>query len=210
MPLAYRRPRMTWAYGEVIVHREIAWGRPWLAIAERVVEDSGELLVTFIPTGTPFGYAPGPWPTATGDHPWYPKTAWAGHGVLVVQRPGDAYSVWHFWTGDDREFARWYVNLQAPLRRTAIGYDTQDHELDIVVAPDGQWSLKDDELMEQRIHEGRFSVAEVVEIRALGGRIVAMLAARETWWDPAFSAWKPDPSWGVPELPDGWADVDVA
>ena len=98
---------MTWAFGDVIVHREVAWGRPWLAMPERVVADTDELLVTFIPTGTPFGYGAGPWPTENGLHPWCPKERWEGHGVLVLQRPGDAYAVWHFWRGDERAFASW-------------------------------------------------------------------------------------------------------
>jgi hypothetical protein len=199
---------MPWAYGDVIVHREIAWGRPWIGIPERVVVDTPELLVTYIPTGAPFGYTPGPWPTETGLHPWQPRAAWEGHGTLVVQRPGDAYSVWHFWSGDVREFSCWYLNLQAPLRRTSIGYDTQDHELDVVVFPDGQWLFKDDEKMEQRIREGRYSADEVVAIRALGDRITAMLDADEAWWSPEFTMWTPDPSWGVPALPSGWEHVE--
>jgi hypothetical protein len=208
--LAYGVAGMTWAYGDVIVHREIAWGRPWIAIPERVVDDHGGLLVTYIATGAPFGYAAGPWPTETGLHPWHPNPAWQGNGVLILQRPGDAYSVWHFWSGEERRFASWYLNLQAPFRRTAIGYDTQDHELDVVVLPDGQWSLKDDEKMEQRVREGRYSAAEVAEIRAVGSTIVQMLDAHAVWWDPAFTSWSPDPSWSTPTLPSGWEDVDAS
>src|SRR4051812_10196880 len=100
---------MGWEAGEVVVHREIAWGRPWLAIAELVVDDTEDRLVTFIATGAPFGYAPGLWPTGNGRHPWHPQPAWAGHGALIVQRPGDAYAVQHFWVGADRRFDRWYV-----------------------------------------------------------------------------------------------------
>ena len=51
----------------------------------------------------------------------------------MLQRPGDAYAIWHFWHGPEREFRGWYVNLQEPFRRTAQGYDTQDLELDIWV-----------------------------------------------------------------------------
>ncbi len=200
---------MTWAYGDVIVHREIAWGRPWLAIAERVVDDRDDLLVTFIATGAPFGYAPGPWPTETGLHPWQPRRAWSGHGVLIAQRPGDAYAVWHFWTGTDRRFAKWYLNLQAPFSRTAIGYDTQDHELDIVVPVDGPWSFKDDEMMEQRVREGRYSAAEVAGIRAQGRALAEMLDARATWWDPELTSWEPDPAWSSPVLPAGWERVEA-
>jgi hypothetical protein len=70
---------MSWACGDVIVHREIAWGRPWLAIPERVVDDTDDLLVTYVQSGAPFGYAPGPWPTESGRHPRYLNQAWPGH-----------------------------------------------------------------------------------------------------------------------------------
>jgi Protein of unknown function (DUF402) len=200
---------MGWSYGDVIVLREIAWGRPWLAIPEIVVADTDDLLVTFIATGAPFGYAAGPWPTETGLHPWQPRTAWEGHGVLIMQRPDDPYAVWHFWHGEDRQFLSWYVNLQEPFRRTAIGVDTQDQELDVVVFPDGQWLLKDDEYMDQRVREGRYTAAEVGEIRAVGARITAMVDAGDTWWDPAYVAWTPDPSWATPVLPEGWEAVEV-
>jgi Protein of unknown function (DUF402) len=201
---------MGWAYGDAIVRREVAWGRPWFAVAERVVEDTDGLFVTFVPTGAPFGYGAGPWPTANGLQPWYPKPAWTGHGTLIVQRPGDAYAIQHFWTGDDRRFERWYVNLQAPMRRTAIGYDTDDHELDLVVWADGRRDLKDDEKMEERVREGRYTAAEVVEFRALAADIAAMLDAARAWWDPRYAEWEPDPAWGPITLVDGWERAPVS
>jgi hypothetical protein len=201
---------MGWGYGDVIVRREIAWGRPWLAVVERVVEDTPDRLVTYIQSGAPMGYAAGPWPTANGLHPWYPKPAWEGHGTLVMQRPGDAYAVECFWRGPYREFSCWYVNLQAPMRRTPIGYDTDDHELDIVVSPDGRWSFKDDEVMEQRVREGRYSAAAIVEIRALGADLAAMIETGRAWWDPRYARWEPDPAWTVPELVAGWETVPVS
>jgi hypothetical protein len=201
---------MCWSYGDVIVHREIAWGRPWVAIPEIVVADTDDVLVTFIATGAPFGYGAGSWPTETGLHPWQPRTEWQGHGVLIVCRPGDPYAVWHFWHGDDRQFLWWYLNLQAPFRRTAIGYDTEDHELDVVVFPDGRWLLKDDEHMDQRVREGRYTASEVADIRAVGARLTAMVETGATWWDPAYASWVPDPSWETPELFAGWEALDPA
>jgi hypothetical protein len=198
---------MGWEYGDVIVHREIAFGRPWLAIAERLVEDREDLFVTYIPNGAPIGYGVGPFPTANGMPPWHPRPAWEGHGSLIVQRPGDAYAIQHFWTGEDRRFERWYVNLQTPMRRTTVGYDTNDHELDLVVFADGRWTFKDDEKMELRIREGRYSEAEVVEIRALGKRLAEMVDNGRTWWDPRYAEWKPDPAWGPIALVDGWEAV---
>ena len=82
---------------------------------------------------------------------------WQGHGVLMLQRPGERYAVWHFWHGAERAFAGWYVNLQEPFRRTPIGYDTYDLELDIWIPAAGGWSFKDDELLDVRVQEGRFT-----------------------------------------------------
>ena len=51
-------------------------------------------------------------------HPWHGRTRWEGHGVLMLQRPGEAHAIWVFWHGPEREFTGWYVNLQEPFRRT--------------------------------------------------------------------------------------------
>ena len=74
----------------------------------------------------------------------------------MVQKPGEHHAIWHFWNGPDRGFTHWYLNLQTAFARTAIGYDTQDLEVDMVVQPDGSWALKDWELLEERLAEGRF------------------------------------------------------
>ena len=125
MGSAYGVDRMAWAFGDVIVHREIAWGRPWFAIPERVVADTDALLVTFIPTGAPFGYAPGPWPTETGLQPWYPRESWEGHGVLVLMRPGENASEADILGFLDGRLARYKipksVQFASGLPRTATG-----------------------------------------------------------------------------------------
>ena len=96
-------------------------GRPWLAAVVYVVDDTAEHLVTYLPEGTEFGFIQGDFPTRTGQHPWNggAGTRWQGHGTLMVQRPGDDHAVWHFWTGADRAFDHWYVNIQQAFRRTA-------------------------------------------------------------------------------------------
>jgi hypothetical protein len=195
---------VAWSRGELILRREIVLGRPWLVVPVFVVEDTDELLVTYLPEGAPLGYVDGDWPTHNGLHPWHPKPAWEGHGALMVQRPRDDYAVWHFWNGPDRTFARWYVNLQEAFRRTPVGYDTQDLELDILVAPDGTWEFKDWDLVDQRVAEGRFTADVADGIRAEGIRIAAHLDDGDHWWDHEWSRWRPDPGWINPSLPAGW------
>ncbi len=173
-----------------------------------VVRDTPDALVTYVPGGAPLGFPEGPWPTPDGRHAWSAKTHWQGHGVLMAQEPGASYAVWHFWSGPERAFAGWYVNLQAPFRRTAIGYDTQDLELDIWIPRDGPWTFKDMELLDVRADEGRWSRARAAEIRALGHELGARLARGERLWDEDWSTWVPDPAWRPPDaLPDGWDRV---
>jgi hypothetical protein len=180
-----------WSEGEPIVRREVRNdGRPWLEVPVVVVRDEPELLATYIPSGAPFTFPPYPEP-----HPWASRTAWQGNGLLMLQRPGEAYAVFVFWHGAEREFVSWYLNLQEPFRRTSRGFDTQDHELDLLLHADGTVEWKDEELLERRVEEGRFTQPQAEAIRAEGARIEAELAARGHWWDAWWALWEPDPAW---------------
>ena len=196
---------MSWRHGDVVLRREILNdGRSWAEVPVIVVRDEPELLATYIASGAPFRFPPGDWPTATGEHPWAGKTHWHGHGVLTLQRPGEAHSVWVFWHGEGRSFHGWYLNLQEPFRRTPFGYDTQDHELDIWIPRDGPWALKDDALLDERVREGRFTPEQAAEIRAEGRRLTEALEAGDRWWDETWSLWKPDPAWPTPTFDLSW------
>ena len=172
-----------------------------------VVEDSDDALVTYIAPGAEFGFPAGAWPTRDGSHPWSGRRGWSGHGALMVQKPGEHHAVWHFWTGPDREFACWYINLQTAFVRTAAGYDTQDLELDIVVLPDGAWTLKDIELLDERVAEGRFSPQLARWVVSLGEQLTTELDARSHWWDHRWASWTPHEDWNSPSLPPGWHDA---
>jgi hypothetical protein len=196
---------VTWQPGEVVLRREILNdGRSWAEVPVIVVRDEDELLASYIASEAPFRFPEGEWPTASGVHPWAGKERWHGHGVLMLQRPGDAYAVWVFWRGEQRTFQGWYINLQEPFRRTAFGYDTQDHELDIWLPADGRLEWKDDALLDERVREGRFTREQAAEIRAEGRRIAAELEAGRRWWDDAWSAWEPDPTWRTPSFDPRW------
>jgi hypothetical protein len=197
-----------WAEGQVVIRREVLNdGRAWLEVPVIVVRDTDEVLASFIAQGAPFRFPPGPWPAPHGRHPWHGKEQWHGHGVLMLQRPGEAHAIWLFWRGARRTFAGWYVNIQEPFRRTPLGYDTQgydtqDLELDIWIPVDRPWEWKDEELLERRVEEGRFTAEQVVEIRAEGARIAGELAAGRRWWDESWAGWQPDPAWPRPSFGD--------
>jgi len=209
-----------WEPGQLIVRREVlglapgfhpmprpSWyGQPWEAVPVYVVEDTDEQLVTYLPEAAEIGFVDGDWPTPDGRHPWYGKERWEGHGCLMVQRPGDHHAVWHFWTGDDRSFSCWYINLQADFRRTHFGYDTQDFELDFIVSPDGSYVVKDEEVLDDRVSEGRFTPLLIDWVRDLGAQVVEELDAGRHWWDASWSGWEPPPEWRDLRLPGGWAE----
>jgi hypothetical protein len=178
--------------------------QPWAAIPVHVVDHDEDSLIAYIAPGSDLGTADGEWPTADGRHPWHDRSEWQGHGVLMLHRRGDPYSVWHFWAGDDRDFAAWYVNLQAPYELTTLGFDTQDFELDLVVSPDGSWMLKDDELLDQRVAEGRFRADHADWIRSIGHDLTAQLDRGDMPWSQHWSTWEPPADWHSARLPDGW------
>jgi hypothetical protein len=125
--------------------------------------------------------------------------AWKLNHVLRLTPVGRAHSIDLFWAAPSWEFRGWYVNLQAPLRRSPLGFDTRDHALDITVEPDGAWAWKDEDHLAQAVDLGLFTPDEAVEIRAEGERVLA-----EQPWPTGWEDWRPDSHWPIPTLPSGW------
>ncbi len=197
----------TWSRGAVVVRSEMLGLQPqevvsttpatgvWLHVPVIVVDDTAEQFVSYIPPGSPFVFPEGPWPTPDGRHPWHGRPGWTGHGCLMVQRPGEHFAVWHFWDGPGREFVCWYLNLQTAFVRTADGYRTQDLELDLVVFPDGSHVVKDADVLDDRVAEGRYSPELVAWIRSYGDGLIRRLETEGPWWDRSWADWEPDPEW---------------
>ncbi|WP_230686829.1 DUF402 domain-containing protein [Catellatospora vulcania] len=193
--------------GETVVRREIMHGEVWFGYAGVCVQDTDDLLATFVPPGTRFGFpASGTFPV--GEHPYLleGKQEWRGHGMLCLHFPGVDHAIFVFWTGPQREWNGWYVNLQDAPRRTAIGFDTLDHELDLnVPATTGQWEWKDVEAF-ARTGPARYP-GRMAAIQAEGDRVAQLLEAGERWWDESWARWQPDPAWQPRPLPAGWDEL---
>lgn len=123
---------------------------------------------------------------------------------LVVTDPWSANGVRHRWANDTWEFEGWYVNLQRPLVRTETGFVTEDHFLDILVAPDGAWLWKDQDELELAVARGRVTPGEAAAIVAEGERMIAEIEARRFPFDGSLIDWRPDPAWAIPEVSDAW------
>jgi predicted RNA-binding protein associated with RNAse of E/G family len=128
----------------------------------------------------------------------------AGYPILSFAWAATPYSVLFLWHEDGTPW-QWYVNLQAPLERTLLGFDTVDHALDVLIPPDrSSWSWKDEDELVEAVSLGLFSEGDAAWFRYWGERAVEHLLLRLPPFDRDWQLWAPDPSWPLPELPAGW------
>jgi uncharacterized protein DUF402 len=192
-----------WSSGEQILIRHVLGHRILHAVPATVAESSTDVVVTWIASGTPMAYPQG---LEKGrllpPERWeVERRAWFGNGSLDLTPPGRAHMIRHFWRIDG-SFRGWYVNLQAPLRVTARGFDTTDHQLDLWIESDGAVTWKDMDHLEQAVGLGIFSPEQAVAVREEAERVL------EEWPFPTgWEDWRPDPAWSVPELPPDWNRV---
>lgn len=170
-----------------------------------VVEDAPTQLCLLVPGAVRCGVPIGDDGTELRmpDRPWRLEVRARGpNAVLSFAWPDAPYAVlrWRE-TGATQS---WYVNLQDPLRRTAMGFDTTDHALDAVVAVDGAWRWKDEDELAHAVANGLFTPADAERFRADGERAVDRIRRGEPPFDRDWTSWHPDPAWPTPGLPEGW------
>jgi hypothetical protein len=175
--------------GDTVEVRNVYGGRVTWAFPWRVIEDDGELLVTYLAPGTE-GVSMGRdangryidrW--VTGEAPHF--HVWHTLHVLSLGRRGDAHSLWLLWN-EAWEFEGWYVQLQEPLVARNGGLETTDHALDISVDPDGTWHWKDEDDLAEAVALGVFDEAKAAAIRAEGERVIAAKP-----WPTGWEDWRP-------------------
>jgi hypothetical protein len=128
------------------------------------------------------------------------RTPWERNRVVWMTPLHASHSIGHFWNDASGVFVGYYVNLQAPLRRSPFGFDSQDHLLDIVIEPDRQWRWKDEDELALAVQVGLLSAYEAVTVRAEGQRVLSCLdKLLPTGWEN----WQPDSSWPQLRLPPG-------
>ena len=196
-----------WKAGDCITARNIWDGRVFTAWPFLVVEDRGDVIAAFMPAGAlwmrptdldgnDIRLPHGPW-RLRGD-------VWRGHGLVRVFVRGGEHSVLVFL--GDGDVRRWYVNLEAPFRRTAIGIDTRDHHLDVVLAPDlDEATWKDETELDEAVAFGSMTGDEAAAVRAEAARAVRWIRRGDhPAIDDRWRTWMPPPHWPLPTLAPDW------
>jgi len=175
----------------------------------RVVEDSADLLALFIAAGSP--YKAGPKLSArekrASNGGFLPPDEYVWRNdTLRLMLPGRVHSVSVFFTENAglRRLSKYFVNMEEPFRRTEVGFDTQDHTLDIEVQPDLTWKWRDEIELAHHVEEG-FYTPELAESALQEGRdAIAAILRREHVCMRGWEGWTPDPAWNVPSFVTGW------
>ncbi len=168
-----------------------------------VVEDTAELVSLWLPAGTPtklsLPIVPGqPRPWLEGE--WeLVDSVWERWNTLMFMVPGQWRATWVMWT-PAWEFLGWYVNLQEPIRRTPLGFDSRDLWLDVVADAERRWRWKDEDELERILEHGLISEAVATRARAEGEAAIADIE-RGAWpFTDDMSDWRPNPTWPTPTL----------
>ncbi|SRR5216683_7401008 len=195
-----------WSKGRPILLGFIHGGFVRYAIPVTVVEDSEQRIALFLVEGTPLHWTTGLRPLT------FPISAseckrWDSTNVLMLVEPKATHSTWLMWNAVSGAFLGWYVNLQRPLTRTKLGFDTWDQTLDIVVDPQLRWRLKDEDDFAEVQRLGLTDAGEAAGVRAEAEAVIRRIETRQPPFTEEWLSWTPDPTWRLPTIPVGWAEV---
>jgi uncharacterized protein len=194
--------------GDPIVLREVWDGRIWAGYPAIAVEDRDDRSVNLVPAGVTMARPvadDGSVLRIPSDRWSLERAPWATWRILAFSFPDERYAVLLFWEQRDDTFFGYYVNVETSLGRTSIGFDYVDHLLDVLVSADrSEWSWKDEDELAEAVSRGLYSNDDARSFRTAGERGLRHIVDREPPFDRDWSAWRPDPDWPMPELPEGW------
>lgn len=179
-----------------ITRADATVGMTWPA---RVVRDDESLVALWIPEGAEYRawHQPHREPRRLVPARWRRET-------LRLMFPGAAHSIWCSWEGSTRAFRIYYVNFEEPFRRTPIGFDTNDHTLDIIVWPDFRWEWKDRDEFDALVEQGVFTAPFARAVLAEAETVIRTIERRAAPFAGDWPSWRPPDDWTVPELPAEW------
>ena len=166
--------------GDHVVLRNVFDGRVQTVFSSIVVTDTPELIVTWLPLGAPVlsGVSNADAVSDGGKGHISAETMaakawtmvprnWHTAGTLRLKNPRSMWSLWVFWDEGMTTQKGWYINIDAPYKRTRFGFDTWDMFLDVVVESDRKsWRYKDEDEFAEAIEAGLFTEREAAEVWA--------------------------------------------
>jgi hypothetical protein len=209
-----------WVSGDTVALRGIYNNRVWYMQSALVVLDSPEEIALVVLPGAecsaPTEYIHGKhgasgqydrWGNYLGDRWNMENYLWRTNRLLILLEPEKYYARMLFWEHNSGIFICYYINFQLPFRRSRIGFDTLDLELDIIVEPDHQWYWKDVENYQRGIDCGviRREWSEQIEITEK--EIFKTLENRSYPFDGSWLDWKPNPTWQPPIAIENWDKI---
>ena len=200
-----------WEAGETILTRGVWRHKLWFAMPVKVVQDTDDLIALYWRANTP-NKIPGKRTTykelLANEQITLLDGKWVMTDVLMLCRPNSAHGILVMWETGQVKFNGWYVNLQEPLCRTPLGFDTMDQLLDIVVTPDlSNWHWKDEDEFSDAVEHGVYSSAQAKAIREEGEHVVRTMQEEGSLFLQGWERWTPPKDWNIPEMPAKWDDL---
>jgi hypothetical protein len=195
--------------GQTAITRTLWQGRIWAAGPYFIVQDTPELLAMYIVPGViffrPFARSGGritPRARINGDFV-VREALWSDFIMLRLKIPDSDYSVELFFNAD-LSLRAWYINMETPFRRFALGFDYDDEELDVILKPDlSSWEWKDEDDLKEAVELGLTSRERASFLYKEGERVAKWIQSGKSPYN-GWEKWRPDPAWKMPVLPNDW------
>ena len=189
------------------VGKKVIWAYPAI-----LAQDTPELIAYYLRAGTAgknTSHRLLPDEMLDADNIQIVDHRWARTDVLMLVVPGEAFSVYYMRETGTKNLECVYINMQAPIRRTSIGFDSMDHTLDVVIHPDmDQWRWKDEDEFEEAQRIGVYTLEQARQIRAAGEKAIELVLSQRRAMYEKWKLWEPNPKWDLPTLSPLWNRVD--
>lgn len=204
--------KLFWEEGKSATLRGVGKKVYW-AFPTTVVRDTQELIALYLPAGVQgknVDHKPATDELFSASKIDVIDYQWKRTDVLILIVPDNSFSTYIMWETGTKILDCWYVNLQEPIKRTPIGFDTMDNMLDVVISPDmNEWHWKDEDEFERAQKVGFYSAEKAREIRAEGEKAVQLITKERRAFYEQWRDWQPNPEWEFPKLSPEWQKVNL-
>lgn len=200
------------AVGQSVLWRSRPAGAMGFVLAANVMLDD-TMIALYQPPGAPtrrrLGARGGPSGRNLLVDEWdgrHHASTFGGPPVVRAYLPGSSYSIIRRWNPQHNDFSGWYINLERPWTRTALGFDSEDFLLDIVFAEDrSTWTVKDEDELAWAVETGTISAELSATIRRAGDQAISDSASNGGVFGIDWSTITPNRAWSEPFMPTNWS-----